>query len=122
DETGEAGEGGEPGEVRAPAPPSIADDEEVDEIAPAARRGPQSTRFGAVWDSQLVVPSAARSVGPVDEEDFEEPEIPEYLIAEQRRGPQQPGCGGGRGGPRRGRSAHTDAGEGQHYGGASGVG
>ena len=62
--------------------------DEDEEIVPA-RRAPRTTPFGSVWDSQLGTPSApaAASLAPlVDEEDFDEPEIPEYLIAEQRRG------------------------------------
>src|SRR5207253_5175658 len=120
DEAGERIETGDAGEARelpAAAAGSIAEeDEEPEEAVPAPRRGPQTTPFGSVWDSQLGVPSAARSVGPVDEEDFEEPEIPEYLIAEQRRGRQPQGRGPGRGGARGGRSAYTAAIERERYG------
>ncbi|HEX3429145.1 MAG TPA: NYN domain-containing protein, partial [Candidatus Limnocylindrales bacterium] len=108
------------------------DDEsdEEDEILQAtpAPRGPRPTPFGSVWDSQLGVPSrqAPAAVGPVsDDEDFDEPEIPEYLIAEQRRGRQQAGGRGGqggRGGPRGGRSAYTSAIERERYGRGGGGG
>ena len=73
--------------------------------------------FGSVWDSQLGTPSASTaSRAPIiDEEDFEEPEIPEYLIAEQRRGGNRGGAGGGRG-ARGGRSAYQSAMERERYG------
>jgi len=65
-------------------------------------------------------------VSPIaDDEDFDEPEIPEYLIAEQRRGNQQQGGRGGagaRGGPRGGRSAYTAAIERERYGRGGGGG
>jgi hypothetical protein len=71
--------------------------------------------FGSVWDSQLGSgQAAASSAGPVvetflpdeDEEDLEEPEIPEYLLAERRR----PQTGGGqRGRMGRGRGAYQAA-------------
>ncbi len=101
-------------------PTESADDEDEEvEIDAAAPRGPRTTPFGSVWDSQLGVPSAGRtSVEPVDEEDFDEPEIPEYLIAEQRRGRAGQGGGrGGRGGGRGGRSAYTAAIERERFGG-----
>ena len=65
------------------------------------RADPRTTPFGSVWDSQLGTPAPRRGAprAPlVDDEDFEEPEIPEYLIAEQRRGGNRGGGGGG--GPR----------------------
>jgi uncharacterized LabA/DUF88 family protein len=89
----------------APGEPVIDDEEFLDEeIAPL----PQHSTFGSVWDSQLGVapaPLAAAGAGPAsvpDDEDFDdEPEIPEYLLAERRqqqrgRGrPMRPGQGGG---------------------------
>ena len=75
------------------------EDEDVEEPATAAPRGPKTTPFGSVWDSQLGTPAApsAASLQPLpDDEDFDEPEIPEYLIAEQRRGASN--ARGGRGG------------------------
>ena len=109
----------------------IEDEEEEDEIAAtpaasAAPRGPRPTPFGSVWDSQLGVPSrpSSATVGsaPIaDDDDFDEPEIPEYLIAEQRRGRQQPGRGGP-GGPRGGRSAYTAAIDRERYGRGGGSG
>ncbi len=71
-----------PRPVRAPAPP---------------KRAAQT--FGSVWDSQIGVPVATSGTGvPVDEDDLDEPPIPEYLIAERRgadrgRGPAIGGRG-----------------------------
>ncbi len=102
-----------------PAPrPVHADDEDL----PAPRRTPRSTPFGSVWDSQLGTPVAptAASLAPLpDDDDFDEPEIPEYLIAEQRRGGNR---GGGRSGPRGGRSAYQSAMERERYGRGGGGG
>ncbi len=113
------------------------EDEDEDEAPPqiaAAPRGPRTTPFGSVWDSQLGVPTATSTpapLGPVsDDEDFEEPEIPEYLIAEQRRGQgARQGQGGrqgqgsqGRGGPRGGRAAYTAAIDRERYGRGGGGG
>ena len=64
------------------------EEDEEDEVATTSP-GPRTTPFGSVWDSQLGVPSARPTPLPPlsdDEDDFDEPEIPEYLIAEQRRG------------------------------------
>ena len=103
-----------------PAPSRPVRDED-DEIAPP-RRAPRSTPFGSVWDSQLGTPvaPAASSLPPLPEEDFDEPEIPEYLIAEQRRGANRGGAG--RGGPRGGRSAYQSAMERERYGRGGGGG
>jgi len=116
--------GDEPREVQIPDESDEAD--EADEIvASGPPRRPPTTPFGSVWDSQLGVPSAGRApLTPVgDDEDFEEPEIPEYLIAEQRRNRQGQGQGrgGGRGG-RGGRSAYTAAIERERYGRGGGSG
>ena len=106
----------------------VADDEEDEEIAAApAPRGPRTTPFGSVWDSQIGTPtSAPASLGPItDDEDFDEPEIPEYLIAEQRRGSQQPGSRGGqagRGGARGGRTSYSAAIERERFGRGGGGG
>ena len=84
-----------PGAVPARAAPAPIDleedaDEDEEEIAPPPRT-PRANAFGSVWDSQIGTPtSAAASKAPLaplpDEDDLDEPEIPEYLIAEQRRG------------------------------------
>ena len=106
------------------------DVEDADE-EPVAPRGPRTTPFGSVWDSQLGTSAApaAANLAPLsdDDEDFDEPEIPEYLIAEQRRGARPGGArsgqgGGGRGGPRGGRAAYQSAVERERYGGGRGGG
>jgi len=83
------------------------EDEAEDEVAPAPR-GPRTTPFGSVWDSQLGTPAARGPVAPLgDDEDFEEPEIPEYLIAERNR--SRSGQGGRGGGPVGGRGGRRGA-------------
>ena len=100
------------------------EDDEVDEPIQAPR--PRATPFGSVWDSQLGTPAApAARLGPIadDEEDFDEPEIPEYLIAEQRQGARGRGGGGpGRSGPRGGRAAYQSAVARERYGRGGGGG
>jgi hypothetical protein len=98
------------------------DDEDDADVAPPPR-APRATPFGSVWDSQLGTPATSSAVprAPlVDEEDFDEPEIPEYLIAEQRRSGRG-GSGGGRG-ARGGRSAYQSAMERERYGRGGGGG
>jgi len=112
----------EPRAPRAPrAPVAPRDTDEDEEIAPA-RRAPRTTPFGSVWDTQLGTPTApaSASLAPLaDDEDFDEPEIPEYLIAEQRRGASR---GGGRGGARGGRSAYQSAMDRERFGSGAGGG
>ncbi|MEA2609542.1 MAG: hypothetical protein QOJ75_1785 [Chloroflexota bacterium] len=114
-----------PSSVRRPAAPSRPSRDEDDEVA-LPPRAPRSNPFGSVWDSQLGTPAApaATSLTPLaDDEDFDEPEIPEYLIAEQRRGANRGGAGSGnRGGPRGGRSAYQSAMDRERYGRGSGGG
>ncbi len=129
DETSEGPAPVDTGRVAAPGP--VAEFDEVLEDAedePAAPRGPRTTPFGSVWDSQLgttAAPSSASLTPLSDDEDFDEPEIPEYLIAEQRRGARGGGARGqqgGRGGPRGGRSAYQSAVERERYGRGGGGG
>jgi uncharacterized LabA/DUF88 family protein len=72
------------------------DDETV--AAPAA---PRRNQFGSVWDSQIGMDTRPARLEPIapEEDDFAEPEIPEYLLAErQRAGSNRGGRGqGGRG-------------------------
>ncbi len=106
-----------------PVEAGAAEDEDDIEVAPAPR-GPRPTPFGSVWDSQLGTPAASSAAPrpPVDDdEDFDEPEIPEYLIAEQRRGANRGGANRG-GGARGGRSAYQSAMERERYGRGSGGG
>jgi uncharacterized LabA/DUF88 family protein len=109
------------------------DEEEAEELAavaataaPTAPRGPRTTPFGSVWDSQLGTTAAPSNLGPIaaDDEDFDEPEIPEYLIAEQRRGAAARGGRGGQGGrgARGGRSAYQSAMDRERFGGRGGGG
>ncbi len=135
-EPGEAGGAGEPGETGTPprvaAGPMDADDEaEAEYAAAAAPRGPRTTPFGSVWDVQLGVPTAATNTpglaSAADDEDFDEPEIPEYLIAEQRRNRggqgQRPGQGGNRGGRGGGaRAGYAAAVDRERYGRGGGGG
>ncbi len=88
---------------------SAIDDEEYldEEIAPL----PQHSTFGSVWDSQIGVPSTPVGATPstvddLEDEDLEdEPEIPEYLLAERRQQGQNRNRGGGNrmGRPQQGR-------------------
>jgi uncharacterized LabA/DUF88 family protein len=93
--------------ARQERPKRPADEEEED--LPVAPR-PRSTPFGSVWDSQLGTSSVAPSgLTPLPDEEFDdEPEIPEYLIAERNRGRGQTGTRG-RGGARGGRAAYQSA-------------
>ncbi len=66
---------------------------------------PQHSGFGSVWDSQIGVPADTASTAAPDtlpdDEDFEdEPEVPEYLLAEKKQGRRRGGRSGrsGRGG------------------------
>ena len=87
----------------------------------AQPRAPRSTPFGSVWDQQLGAPARPAAGGlaplPDDEEDLDEPEIPEYLLAE-RRGQGNRGGGNRGGGGRGGRNAaYAAAIERERYGG-----
>ena len=95
------------------------EDEEFEDQDLAPSQPPRQS-FGSVWDSQIGVPSASATssgiAGDYDEEDLEEPEVPEYLLAERR----QRGQGGqpmGRG-PRapRNRAAYQVALDRERYG------
>ena len=105
----------------------------MDALSGARPRKPNAS-FGSVWDAQLGATARPAASGlaplPDDEEDLEEPEIPEYLLAERRRGAQ--GGGGNRGGNRSGgggggggrggaRGAYNAAIERERYGGARGA-
>ena len=104
--------------------------DDMDALATSRARRP-ATPFGSVWDAQLGTPSRPAASGltplPAVEEDLDEPEIPEYLLAERRRGGQGQGQGqggrGGRGGGGRGgaRSAYNAAIERERYGVSRGM-
>jgi uncharacterized LabA/DUF88 family protein len=115
---------GAPTDVAAPTPrraaassrPVVsADEEEEDLPAPRPR---SATPFGSVWDSQLGTSTPAPgNLPPLADEEFDdEPEIPEYLIAERNRGRGGGGGGRGRGGARGGRAAYQSAIARERYG------
>ena len=111
----------QPRPERTERPERVADEEEED--LPVAPR-PRSTPFGSVWDSQLGTSSVAPSgLAPLADEEFDdEPEIPEYLIAERNRG-RSTGTGTrGRGGARGGRAAYQSAIARERYGRGGGGG
>ncbi|HZC32312.1 MAG TPA: NYN domain-containing protein, partial [Candidatus Bathyarchaeia archaeon] len=113
----------EPRAAAAPGGVPFADEDEEDEEEIAAPRAPRPTPFGSVWDSQLgTAAPASRSLEPFSDEDLDEPEIPEYLIAEQRRGPGGSRQGGGGRGPRGGRAAYQSAMERERFGRGGGGG
>jgi uncharacterized LabA/DUF88 family protein len=97
--------------------PDRDDADEEEEIAPRTTRRSAST-FGSVWDSQIGAPAASSSRGPIveDEEDLDEPAIPEYLLTERRQRDSR-----GRGGAGRGRGgAYAAALERERFGGGRG--
>jgi uncharacterized LabA/DUF88 family protein len=75
-------------EVAAGSEPSSAGEEtETEELLePEAPHVPQHSTFGSVWDSQLGMPTAPlAAASSLEDEDLEEPEIPEYLLTERRQ-------------------------------------
>ncbi|HYK95588.1 MAG TPA: NYN domain-containing protein [Candidatus Dormibacteraeota bacterium] len=95
----EAPEGGVREPVRS-ATPLDDDAADADELPAPSRRA--ASAFGSVWDSQIGIPAGGRGAPVVEDEDFDEPAVPEYLIAERRqrdnaRGGMRGGGGGGRG-------------------------
>ncbi len=104
-----------------PAGESDDEEEEFDELPPAQ---PPVQAFGSVWDSQIGVPSgtAATSAGSYDpqgnedDEDLDEPEVPEYMLAERRQRGRQGANRGGGGRQARGRSAYQAALDRERYG------
>ena len=107
-------------------PAVFADEEEEFEELPTAQ--PPVHAFGSVWDNQLGMPTSASMPPTVDlgggdvdaDENFDEPEVPEYLLAERRQRGQRPparGRSGGTGG--RGRGAYQAALDRERYGSRS---
>ena len=73
-------------------PEFVVDDESIPVQAP---RPVRPAAFGSVWDSQIgVAAPAAGRVPQADEEFDDEPEIPEYLLAERRNRGGQGARGG----------------------------
>jgi hypothetical protein len=105
-------EAGQPLEAVAAGAPAEDEDEEFDEPQPANL--PNHT-FGSVWDSQIGVPASGSPAvdslsggAALDEDDLDEPEVPEYLLAERRqRGGGRPT--GGRPGARPARGGNRSA-------------
>jgi uncharacterized LabA/DUF88 family protein len=87
-----------------------------EEEAPPPARRPASA-FGSVWDSQIGI--AASRGAPIvdDDEDLEEPAVPEYLLTERRQ--RDAGRGGNRGGRGRG-GAYAAALDRERFGGGRG--
>ena len=99
---------------------------EIGEGEVSAPRPVRPNQFGSVWDSQIGMagrPARTERAAPVssDEDDFAEPEIPEYLLAERHRGGNaaRGGRSGGGGGNRGVRSAYASAVERERYGRSS---
>ena len=91
-----------------------------DEAEVAASSAPaRPNQFGSVWDSQIGMAGRPEGLTPLtaDEDDFAEPEIPEYLLAEKRRAGR--GQGRGQSGGRGVRSAYASAVDRERYGRSS---
>ena len=130
---GEAGEGeageapaGEAHAGEAHAGEAIAGEAPASEGDASAPRPVRPNQFGSVWDSQIGMagrPARTERAAPVssDEDDFAEPEIPEYLLAERHRGGNaaRGGRSGGGGGNRGVRSAYASAVERERFGRSS---
>ena len=96
---------------------------ELEEGEVAAKPAARPNQFGSVWDSQIGMDTRPARIAPIasDEDDYAEPEIPEYLLAERRRSGAGAGAnrggrgqgGGGRGGAR---SAYASAMDRERYG------
>jgi uncharacterized LabA/DUF88 family protein len=100
------------------SPISGDDADDADEMPAPARRA--ASAFGSVWDSQIGIPAATRGAPIVDDDDFDEPAVPEYLIAERRQRDQaRGGIRGGGGGRGRG-GAYAAALDRERYGGGRG--
>ncbi|HEY1169684.1 MAG TPA: NYN domain-containing protein [Candidatus Limnocylindrales bacterium] len=97
---------------------AVESDEGESAVPPAAR----PNQFGSVWDSQIGMAGRPERLAPIspDEDDYAEPEIPEYLLAERRRSSGRGGGGRGQGGGGRGvRSAYASAVERERFGRSS---
>jgi uncharacterized LabA/DUF88 family protein len=127
------GRGREDGLLEGEAPPAAAaaaiepanEVEDLGPVAPAPRRSGFS--FGSVWDSQIGIPPAATAgstpgaLAPLDDEDLDEPPIPEYLIAERRQRDARSGRGSGGGGVRGRAGSYAAAIDRERYGGGRGT-
>jgi hypothetical protein len=115
------GHGGGAREETAPGEDAAEAGDETEQEGPATPPANRPNQFGSVWDSQIGMvgrPERLTPITPADEDDFAEPEIPEYLLAERQRGGRgqsQGRSGGGRGV----RSAYASAVERERYGRSS---
>ena len=94
------------------------DADDTDEVV-VTPRPPRATAFGSVWTSQIGTPQPPSSRPVHDDDDLDEPEIPEYLIAERRTPAGQGNRGGGARPVRAGYSAAVDR---ERYGRGGGGG
>jgi uncharacterized LabA/DUF88 family protein len=78
-----------------------------------------ASAFGSVWDSQIGIAAHGSAGAPIvdEDEDLEEPAVPEYLLAERRQ--RDGGRGGNRGGRGRG-GAYAAALDRERFGGGRG--
>ncbi len=99
----------------------LADEAEEVESAPSSAPAVRPNQFGSVWDSQIGMAGRPSRLAPItpEEDDFAEPEIPEYLLAERRRSNSGGGRGRNQGGRGGARSAYASAVERERYGGRS---
>jgi hypothetical protein len=116
---------GEAPAASAAAPADASDEvDDLGPVVPAPRRSGFS--FGSVWDSQIGIPPAAAAgstqgaPAPLDDEDLDEPPIPEYLIAERRQRDARSGRPGG-GGVRGRAGSYAAAMDRERYGGGRGT-
>ena len=106
---------GSPDDVTSESGPDEDDDHDVAPPPAPVKRAAHA--FGSVWDSQIGMPTSSVGSGPmVDDEDLDEPPIPEYLIAERRQRDGRGGASGGRGGASGGRSGYSAAVDRERYG------
>ncbi len=115
-EEGVTASDGSPDDATAESEPDEDDDEAASAPPPApAKRAAHA--FGSVWDSQIGMPTSSVGSGPmIDDEDLDEPPIPEYLIAERRQRDGRGGPSNGRGGVRGARSGYSAAVDRERYG------
>ncbi|MCI0583655.1 MAG: NYN domain-containing protein [Chloroflexi bacterium] len=115
-----AGAGSDEGREAIAADAVDEDEEEASDAAPApAKRAAHA--FGSVWDSQIGMPTSATGgrTPLADDEDLDEPPIPEYLIAERRQ--RDSGRGGAGRGGRGARGAYAAALDRERFGGGRGA-
>jgi len=103
-----------------PAPQAARGDDEEDAEQPPAPPRRAASAFGSVWDSQIGISASRGTPVMADDEDLEEPAVPEYLLAERRQRDGARGRGG-QGGRGRGRGgAYAAALDRERFGGGRG--